>query len=217
MTTKLFQKKFLKGRREFEIIDDTVTVRNKGLLKEERLTVGLSTLDPKPVVNGAELEFYSRYQGRMLLALYINKPNKEEFNAFVDSLRQHISGEINDVGGINMSDLPEGMEHNVFEEPPEFAALEKTPQDLAMPSINTDRLEEDISMLKNYLDEDELKPFFKALESLKAEPLSKDAFHKVVDTFNDLGLNQGAVLTYGTYLKVLLSNTLATNDPFANH
>ena len=60
MTMKLIQKRFLKGTREFEILDeDAVYVRIKGLLKEEKLTVSLSMLNPEPVVNGSELEFYS--------------------------------------------------------------------------------------------------------------------------------------------------------------
>jgi hypothetical protein len=57
MTMKLTQKAFLKGTREFEIIDDAIYVRIKGLLKEEKLTIGLSTLNPEAVVNGSALEF----------------------------------------------------------------------------------------------------------------------------------------------------------------
>ena len=94
MTMKLVQKRFLKGTREFEIIDeDAVYVRIKGLLKEEKVTVSLSMLNPEPVVNGSELEFYSDYKGRPLISLLLNNPNAEEFNAFVDTLKKEIIGE----------------------------------------------------------------------------------------------------------------------------
>ncbi|NIQ09905.1 MAG: hypothetical protein GWN55_13830, partial [Phycisphaerae bacterium] len=56
---KLVQKRFFKCVRQFEIIDDAVYARIKGLLKEEKLTVGLFMLNPEPVVNGSELEFHS--------------------------------------------------------------------------------------------------------------------------------------------------------------
>ena len=100
MTKKLIQKNFLKGTWEYEIIDDTLYVRLKGWLKEEKLTIDMSSLDPSPVVNASELEFYSRYRGRPLLSLTIDKPNSKAFNAFVDEMRQAILGEGPDVTGI---------------------------------------------------------------------------------------------------------------------
>ena len=94
MTMKLVQKRFLKGTREFEIIDDdALYVRIRGLLKEEKLTVNLSMINPEPVVNGSELEFYSDYKGRPLISLLLNKPNALEFNAFIDTLKKKIIGE----------------------------------------------------------------------------------------------------------------------------
>ncbi len=63
-------------------------------------------------------------------------------------------------------------------------------------------------MLKTYLAEEDIQPFLLALEALKAEPQSDEAFARMVDAFNELGFYQGSVLTYATYLKVLLSNNL---------
>ena len=99
-TMKLIQKRFLKGTREFEIIDDAVYVRIKGLLKEEKLTVGLSMLNPEPVKNGVELEFFSRTQQEPLLSLFLNTPNAEEFNAFVDALKEKALAEYNAFAGV---------------------------------------------------------------------------------------------------------------------
>ena len=63
-------------------------------------------------------------------------------------------------------------------------------------------------MLKTYLDENDIKPLLDSLETLKAEPQNEAAFRETVDAFNDLGINQGAVLTYAPYLSVLLSQSI---------
>jgi hypothetical protein len=63
-------------------------------------------------------------------------------------------------------------------------------------------------MLKTYLDEDDIKLLLDSLETLKAEPEDEAAYQKMLDAFNDLGIQQGAVLTYAPYLKVLLSKSM---------
>ena len=74
--------------------------------------------------------------------------------------------------------------------------------------MNAERVQEDITMLKTYLDDDAIKPLINALETLKEEPQNEAAFEAVVAVFNNLGINQGAVLNYAPYLKVLISKAV---------
>jgi hypothetical protein len=221
MTMKLTQKVFLKGTREFEIIEETVYVRKKGLIKEERLTISLSTLNPEPVVKGEVLEFHGLTNRgpnpEPLLSLLLNNPNADEFNAFIDALKQGAVPKQETLAEDKTSasfeiETPESVRaealaRNVYEEPPDFdEPQEKEP----FQPVNAERVAADITMLKTYLDDDELKPLLDALETLQAEPQSEAAFEAVVAAFNKLGLNQGAVLTYAPYLKVLVSKTIFT-------
>ncbi|MEA1888240.1 MAG: hypothetical protein U9N50_00470 [Pseudomonadota bacterium] len=210
---KLVQKRFLKGTREFEIIDDDVLfVRIKGLLKEEKLTVSLSMLNPEPVVNGAELDFYSDYKGRPVLSLLLNNPNAEEFNTFIETLKKKIIGEDDIVASVD-DDSPdtkvsEALARNVYEEPPVFEESADTRENMSVPPVNTERLGDDITMLKTYLDEEDIKLLLDSLETLKMEPEDEAAYQKMLDAFNDLGIKTGAVLTYAPYLKALLSKSM---------
>ena len=207
---KLVQKRFLKDTREFEITDDdTVSVRIKGLLKEEKLTVSLSMLDPEPVVNGAELQFFSNYKGHPVLSLLLNNPNAEEFTAFIDTLKNKITGE-DTIFTDNIAEdkRVEALARNVYEEPPEFADFDKPQEKVIFQPVNTERLAGDISMLKTYLDENDIKPLLDVLETLKAEPENEAAYQEMLDVFNGLGIMQGAVLTYAPYLKILLAKSM---------
>jgi len=206
---KLVQKRFLKGRKEFEIIDDVIYVRIKRQLKVEKLTVDLSMLDPEPVVNGSELVFYSNYKGRPVLSLLLNKPNAVEFDAFINTLKKKIVGDEDNLASaedeFSETKRSEALARNVYEEPPEFGVSVDTREKISFQPVVPERLSEDINMLKTYLDEDDIKPLIDSLETLKAEPENEAAFEKMLDAFNSLGFNQGAVLTYATYLKVLVS------------
>ena len=213
MTMKLVQKRFLKGTREFEIIDDdAVYVRIRGLLKEEKLTVSLSMLNPEPVVNGSELEFYSDYKGRPVLSLLLNKPNAVEFNAFIDTLKKKIIGEDDTFASVD-DDSPdtkqsEALARNVYEEPPVFEGSAGMREKISVLPVDTERLGEDITMLKTYLDEDDIRLLLDSLETLKAEPEDEAAYRKMLDAFNALGIEQGAVLTYAPYINALLSKSM---------
>jgi hypothetical protein len=209
---KLVQKQFLKGSREFEIIDDMVFVRIKSLVKEENSSVGLSTLDPEPVTTGSELVFLSRYQSRPVFSLLLNNPDAEKFNTFVDDLKQHIQNESNAHVSTEAvppeSPRPDPPGWNVYEVPTEFEESDEGQTTSPAPPVNSDRVDQDITMLKTYMNEDDISPLLDALEALKTEPQNDAAFQKVISVFNDLGFNQGAVLTYAPYLKVLLSQSL---------
>lgn len=208
MTMKLIQKSFFNGTREFEIAGDIVHVRIKQLFKEERLTVGLSTLNPEPIVNAPYLDFHGRNSSGALLSLWLNEPNIEEFNAFVDTLKHRASADetqsVQDEKDSPDSMRTKALARNVYEEPPEFDKSEP----VEFKPIIAQRLATDITMLKTYLDEADIKPLLDAMEVLLAEPDNEAAFGELMTVFNELGITQGAVLTYAPYLKVLLSSSV---------
>jgi len=206
---KLVQKQFLKGSSEFEITNEVVNVRIKTRLKEKELTVDLSILNPEPVVNVPFLEFHSRVKCGPLLSLLIDKPNSQEFNAFVDELKQRARQQYNVFAGLRAGSLPAGMAANVFEEPPEFDETGLNRIEKTIKPVNVENIANAIQMLEQYLDAEEIKPFLTALEALKAEPENESYFGQLVTAFDDLGPRQGAVLTYAPYVSILLSD-----DPF---
>lgn len=209
MSKKLVQKQLFKGTREFEIVDDVINFRLKTPLKEEKLTVDLSILNPDPEVNEPFLDFHSRVKCGPLLSLLIDKPNPQEFNAFVDELKQRARQEYNAFAGLKAGFLPEGMAANVFEEPPEFDESEQVRIEKKVKPIRITDIDISIQMLEQHLDVEEIKPLLTALEALKAEPENESCFGQLVQAFDDLGPRQGAVLTYAPYISILLSD-----DPF---
>ena len=203
---KLVQKQFLKGSREFELDDDIISFRIKTALKEEKLTVDLSILNPEPVVNKPFLEFHSRVKCGPLFALLIDKPNAREFNAFVDALKQRARQEYNAFAGFSSGNAPDRLPGHVYEEPPEFGEPDKN---RARTKVIPVRVDETIQMLTQHLDGDEIDALVAALETLKAAPDDEASFDQLLKAFDDLGPRQGAVLTYAPYVSLLLSD-----DPF---
>ena len=98
---KLIQKHLVKGTQEFELLDDEVLVRIRAPFKHKELSVPLAILNPEPEINGSMLEFHSRVKCGPLLTLYRNKPSPDEFNAFVDAIKEKAQKEFNDFAGIN--------------------------------------------------------------------------------------------------------------------
>jgi hypothetical protein len=206
---KLVQKQLLKGVREFEIVNSLVNSRIKTLLTEKQLTVELSMINPEPIVNAPFLEFHSRVKCDPLLSLLIDKPNAREFNAFVAELKQRARREYNAFAGLKAGSLPAGMAANVFEEPPDFDEPGQNPKAKTVKPVSVENIDNAIQMLERYLDAEAIKPFLGALETLKAEPENESYFRQLVTAFDDLGPQQGAVLTYAPYVGILLSD-----DPF---
>ena len=206
VTMKLVQKQFLKGSREFELDDEVINFRIKTALKEEKLTVDLSILNPEPVVNGALLEFHSRVKCGPMFSLLIDKPNAAEYNAFVDALKQRARQQYNAFAGLKSGSPPEGLNGNVYEEPPEFGEPGKNRKRTKVIPV---RVDETIQMLQQHLDGDEIEALVTALEGLKAEPENEASFARLLKAFDALGPRQGAVLTYAPYVSLLLSD-----DPF---
>ena len=105
MTHKLIQKHILYGKREFELRDDLVKVKVKSLLDENKdFEVELAMIDPEPIISKSRLEFHSRVKCRPLLSLYLNKPNRKEFNEFVKAVKEKAKSEFNAFAGIKNLD-----------------------------------------------------------------------------------------------------------------
>ena len=79
------------------------------------------------------------------------------------------------------------------------------------PSIDVEKVKTSIRMLKTYLDEAEIGPLLSLLEELQQHPEDDSILVRISALFAELGMTQGAVLTYAPYLNVIL-----LDDPFAN-
>lgn len=79
-------------------------------------------------------------------------------------------------------------------------------------SITAADIDITIQSLKTYVDIQEINPFLSALETLKTEPQNETFQRQTKNAFNDLGIMQGAVLTYAPYLIVLLSDNPFGDD-----
>ena len=204
---KLIQRHLLKGLREFEVVDDRVEIRLKAPFKDqERITVMLSVLNPEPVITSTSVDFTSRVNGEPLLSLYLGKPNAEEFNAFVGTLKQQALEAYHQFAGLRHTTSPAMLNGNVFDEPPEFEAEGTGEIAYSRKTLDRERIEEAISMLRTYLNHEELAPFLQVLETLAAAPNDEARQIAVVSAFNELGFLQGAVLTYAPYVGALMSD-----------
>lgn len=76
-------------------------------------------------------------------------------------------------------------------------------------NIDAARFEEAIEMLNTYTKEESLKPFISTLEALKQEPNNELLLKQLYDTFQNLGITQGAVLTHAPSIYDLI-----VGDPF---
>lgn len=202
---KLIQQHLLKGRREFEIIDDRVEVRSKSPFREEeRITVMLTVLNPEPTITRAGLHFTSRVNGEPLLSLYLGKPDVAGFNAFVAQLKQRAMEEYQRFAGLKP--LSQALGGNVYDEPPIFDETAQQQARRATKPLDAARIDEAIRMLKTYLPDESIMPLLLALDALKADPANQTGRLAVANTFNQLDSAQGAVLTYAPYLSVILAD-----------
>ena len=76
-------------------------------------------------------------------------------------------------------------------------------------TLDADRIETAVRMLKTYRDDVELAPLLAALEALARAPGDAAARARVESAFGSLGIRQGAALTYAPDLLEIL-----TGDPF---
>ena len=205
---KLVQKQFLKGRREFEIVDDSINVRIKALFKEEKISVMLTGLNPDPIINGPFLEFHSRVQNGPILVLLLNRPCVETFNRFVNELKRRAREEFNAFAGLKTGAKIDRLAGNVYEEPTES---DLTTRKVIGKSVSVENIVIAIQMLSQYMDAEEINPLLSALEAIKQEPENESNLGLLVEAFDNLGPLQGAVLTYAPYVNFLL-----TDDSFGS-
>ncbi len=74
--------------------------------------------------------------------------------------------------------------------------------------IDAERIEISITMLKRYVEDDDIAPLIEVLESMALDPRNEALLDQLSDVFDKLGLQQGVVLTYAPYLSTLLLNGL---------
>jgi len=208
MVTKLVQKHLLKGVQKFEIVDDAVNVNIKTPFKEESFTVMLAVLNPEPVIGKSQLEFTSRVNNEALLTLSLAKPNAQEFNDFINILKQKALDEFKSFAGLKAEPSP-GLRGNIYDKPPEFDESENTNSPSNRKPVNTEEVKNSIRMLRDYVGGDEINSLLSALEALLAEPQNDEIRSRVFKEFEALGPGQGAVLTYAPYVGILMQG-----DPY---
>ena len=209
MTTKLIQKQLFKGTQKFEIVDDAVNIHIKSPFKQdETLTVMLAVLNPEPIISKSRVEFTSRVNNEALVSLLLAKPNAEEFNAFVNLLKQKAQEEYNEFAGLTAADTK--LEGNVYDEPPDFEATDK-PARIVRKPVRVEAVEESINMLSEYIGGAEIDPLLSALKALQSEPEKIEHLSRLAREFDALGPAQGAVLTYAPYIGILMSDGAPRN------
>jgi len=85
------------------------------------------------------------------------------------------------------------------------------PNNNQVQSIKVEDVDLAMQMLQSYLDSQGIKSLLSALETLKTAPGNEVYQQEVIKVFNDLGVLQGAALTYAPYLNIFVSD-----DPFGD-
>ena len=75
-------------------------------------------------------------------------------------------------------------------------------------NINSATLDTSVKLLRQHVNDVSIEPLISAIEALKNDTGNETLFAAFADAFSDLGIVQGAVLTYAPYLSSLLSNDL---------
>ncbi len=185
MITELAQKHPIKGAREFRLVGDEIQYNIQSRFKkDESLSVVLCVLDPEPVISGSTLAFVSQVNREPLVELFLNKPDKETFEQFVETLRSRISEE--DFGRFRVMD--KGV------------------------AVDAEQVDESIEMLRKYVNSPEIEGLLSALVELKAKPNDVECLASVAAVFNGLGFAQSQVMTYAPYLNFLLSGVNEHED-----
>jgi len=78
-------------------------------------------------------------------------------------------------------------------------------------SIRAEDIDTVLQMLKTYLNEQDIKPLLASLETLRTDPQNAAHQEQVATAFHELGVFQGAALTYAPMLHLF-----ASDDPFAD-
>lgn len=74
--------------------------------------------------------------------------------------------------------------------------------------MNVDKIDDAIHMLNTYAKEDSLKPLISILEALKKDPHNESLSAELTNTWRNLGIYQGTVLTYVPYFYTLIPDDI---------
>ena len=179
MINRIAQKHPERGTREFELVDDAIEYRISGNFGDEELSVVLSVLAPEPVVDGSMLYFVSEVNREALIKMFVDLPDKETLAQFVSTVQQRIREE-------------------------SFGTLAA---DNRESEVTQEQVDTTIRMLETNLDPSSITDLLSALRTLSEAPNDRERLDKVVQAFNRLGFQQGAVLTYAPFFTTLLSST----------
>lgn len=72
----------------------------------------------------------------------------------------------------------------------------------------TDDIDNAIQMLNKYAKETSIKPLISILEALKQDPDNESLLAQLTDTWRNLGVFQGTVLTYVPYFYTLIPDDI---------
>jgi len=179
MTTRIVQKHPDRGTREFELVDDAIEYRISSPFGDEELTVVLSVLSPEPVVDGSMMYFLSEVNREALVKLFVDLPDAETFAGFVRTLTQRIKEE--DFGNLSA--------------------------DNRKSEITREQVDTTIRMLETYVDPTSIDELLSTLRGLSEAPSNHEQLIRVVEAFNSLGVEKGAVLSYAPFFTSFLSST----------
>lgn len=87
----------------------------------------------------------------------------------------------------------------------EFPNQECTKMPKLSKPIDPQRINESQVMLKQYLDDEPLAPLLGVLNEMAEHPEDEALLGRLSDTVDNLGIMQGAVLTYAPYIALVLS------------
>ncbi len=79
-------------------------------------------------------------------------------------------------------------------------------------NMNAGNIDDAIQMLKTYSNEASLKPLISILEALKQDPYNESLAAQLADTWRNLGIYQGTVLTYVPYFYTLIPDDIFGDD-----
>ncbi len=179
MITRIVQKHPERGTREFELVDDTIEYRISSPFGDEELSVVLSALSPEPVVDGPMMYFISEINREALIKLFVDLPDASVFTGFVHTLKQRIKEE----------------------------GFGKLSADNRKSAITREQVDRTIRMLETYMDPACIDELLLTLRGLAEAPGNREQLNQVVEAFNNLGIQQGQVLTYTSFFNTLVSST----------
>lgn len=75
-------------------------------------------------------------------------------------------------------------------------------------NLNVANIDDSIKTLTKYANEPELKPLISILEALKQDIDNESLLAQLIDTWRNLGIYQGTVLTYLPYFYTLIPDDI---------